>query len=660
MLDWIFEGIAEWIGGIVSSMMDAVSGIFLGALGADMTTMEEYFPFVKSAFSVLQYTAWALLFLITVWQLFRSFGGPLSESENPWQLIARSALFAVLIAYAKPIFEICLSIARAPYLALMDSGTDASFTFAGIENTLTNGLTTVAAASTIVGLLLMIILLVSLGWNYFKLLLEVVERYIVVGVMCYTSPLAFAAGGSKATQSIFRSWCKMVGSQLLLLVLNVWFLRGFASSVGQFLANGGALTSGNGNIFLWLFCALAYLKTAQRFDHYLSSLGLNVAQTGSSMGMEILMASRAISGLGGGGRNAGSVFGSGRPSPSPTPSGGFSTGFAPHSFVRGSAVDGHVAAGNGPGFAGRSFNAVLSGPSIASVATRPPTSSGTIAGDIADRSLSNYMPHLQGHSLHHTSIMGGQIQTTASLPGGTTADLSFFDTNQFEPPTSPYALVTAEDGSQWYQMASGEGMSTFYSTPSFDGSESSVADTFPGITDTSLRTINDGVLEARSPNGTSLWYNSALYEEPAAPHDTVVTANGVGWYALQSHAVVPEWSTNGTFDATQFHSFMPGFSPRSAISGVSPAQQSDGFFEVLHADGSGTRFYDCSQYGSPRGDYKVYADRTGHQWFAIDGMPSADPPAINKSTIQYRSALVRFAPPAKRNPIQPIQPPKRK
>ena len=162
MLDWIFEGIAEWIGGIVSSMMDAVSGIFLGALGADMTTMEEYFPFVKSAFSVLQYTAWALLFLITVWQLFRSLGGPLSEAENPWQLVARSALFAVLIAYAKPIFEICLSIARAPYLALMDSGTDAAFTFAGIESTLTNGLTTVAAASTIVGLLLMIILLVSL------------------------------------------------------------------------------------------------------------------------------------------------------------------------------------------------------------------------------------------------------------------------------------------------------------------------------------------------------------------------------------------------------------------------------------------------------------------------------------------------------------------
>ena len=66
--------------------------------------MEEYFPFVSKAFTVMQYTAWALLFLITVWQLFRVFGGPVTEAENPWVLLGRSALFAFLIAYAKPIF----------------------------------------------------------------------------------------------------------------------------------------------------------------------------------------------------------------------------------------------------------------------------------------------------------------------------------------------------------------------------------------------------------------------------------------------------------------------------------------------------------------------------------------------------------------------------
>ena len=36
------------------------------------------------------------------------------------------------------------------------------------------------------------------------------------------------------------------------------------------------------------------MKTAQRFDSYLASIGLNVAQTGSSMGMEMLMEIKTI------------------------------------------------------------------------------------------------------------------------------------------------------------------------------------------------------------------------------------------------------------------------------------------------------------------------------------------------------------------------------
>lgn len=85
--------------------MDAVSGLFLNALGTDMVTMEEYFPFITKAFDVMQYTAWAVLFLIVVWQLFRAFGGPITEAENPWQLVVRGAIFALLIGYAKTNFH---------------------------------------------------------------------------------------------------------------------------------------------------------------------------------------------------------------------------------------------------------------------------------------------------------------------------------------------------------------------------------------------------------------------------------------------------------------------------------------------------------------------------------------------------------------------------
>ena len=67
---------------------------------------------VNEALTVMQYTAWAVLFLVTVWQLFRVFGGPVTEAENPWTLLARGGLFALLIAYAKPVFLTTLDIAR--------------------------------------------------------------------------------------------------------------------------------------------------------------------------------------------------------------------------------------------------------------------------------------------------------------------------------------------------------------------------------------------------------------------------------------------------------------------------------------------------------------------------------------------------------------------
>lgn len=366
------------------------------------------------------------------------------------------------------------------------------FTFAGVEQALTNGLTTIVAAASIVGLILILILLISLGWNYFKLLLETVERYIVVGVLCYTSPLAFSMGASKSTNNVFKSWCRMVGSQLLLLVMNVWFLRGFASSMGQFIGNGGALSTGQGSIFLWMFCALAYLKCAQRFDSYLASMGLSVAQTGSSMGMELLMAARVISGVGSGAKSAGSVFGRAGGSATATGTGAAATGFAagfasrfnPNSYVRDAVVDGGSRMGfsGGTGFVGRVFGgmaarngATLNGQSISSVASRAPGGSGTIAGDIADRSLSNYLPHMKGFQLKGTHITGGHISTTATTPDGKKANVDLYSAAQYEKPDVPHSVVTAADGSQWYQVASGDGRGAFYDAPVFGGMNAQAA-----------------------------------------------------------------------------------------------------------------------------------------------------------------------------------------
>lgn len=695
MLDWIFEGIVTWISSIVSQMMDAVSGLFLQALGTDMTAMEEYFPFVSKAFTVMQYTAWAILFLVTVWQLFRVFGGPITEAENPWVLLARGSIFALLIGYAKPIFMIVLDIARAPYTALMDITMSAEdFTFAGVEQALSNGLTTIVAIVSVVGLLLLIILEIALGWNYFKLLLETVERYIVVGVLCYTSPLAFSMGASKTTAPVFKSWCRMVGSQLLLLVMNVWFLRGFNSSMGQYIGNGGALSTGQGSIFLWLFCALAFLKTAQKFDSYLAAMGLNVAQTGSSMGMELLMAARVISGVGGGVKSAGSMFHSASTATGTgAAASGFASGFAsrfkPNSFVRDAVVDGgsRMGAGGSIGFVGRAFGgmaarngATLTGDSISSVASRNPGISGTIAGDIADRSLAGYMPQMQGKQLKDTQITGGQISTTAIGANGKETAVEMYNTSQFEKPDAPHSVVTASDGSQWYQMASGAGAGAFYDAPAFMGSPSEaaqVAAAFPDASEgTTLRTVGDGVIEASSESGNTMWYNSAYYDEPDAPHTIMQSANGVDWYAMQQHAETPAFEQGEAafaYNQAQFQQFMPGY--EQLVSSVDGSGRKDGHFEVRHENGSGTMFYDTSQYAAPRGDYQVFEDARGGQWYAIrgeaaverkpvyqDGKPVYDGDSVRTvsvETVRYKNTPSRFGEPKPRSHGE-IKPPRRK
>ena len=661
-----------------------------------MVAMEEYFPFVPRAFEVMQYTAWAILFLIVVWQLFRAFGGPITEAENPWQLVARSAIFALLIGYAKPIFMLTLDIARAPYTALMDvSMTAEDFTFAGVEQVLTNGLVTIVSTVTIVGPILILILLIALGWNYFKLLLEAVERYVVVGVLCYTSPLAFCMGGSKATNQVFKSWCRMVGSQLLLLVMNVWFIRGFNSSVGQYIGNGGALSSGQGSVFLWLFCALAFLKTAQKFDSYMAAMGLNVAQTGSSMGMELLMAAKVISGMGHSAKSAGSVFGNGGSAATGTgaAASGFAAGFASkfkgNSYVRDAVIDGGTRMGMGGsvGFVGRIFGgmaarngAALTSESISSVAARPAEAAGTIAGEIADRSLGNYMPQFMGQTLKGTQISGGHISTTATGADGKTSSVEMFNTAQFEKPTDPHSIVTAADGSTWYQMASGEGRNAFYDMPGFTGSSAEseqVAAAFPGAaSDTVLRSVGDGVMEASTEGGNSLWYSSAYYDEPDAPHTIMQAANGVDWYAMQQHAEAPVFEQGDAADAynqAAFRDFMPGFEPQ--ITQVDGTHREDGHFEVRHADGSGTAFYDTTRFAAPRGDYQVYEDVKGQQWIAIHGEATVERKpvfehgkpvydgdnirTVSVESVRYKSTPSRFKEPEKRTD-NGIKAPKRK
>ncbi len=214
--------------------LDLINTSVLGALGCDMAVFLRYFPAAETMYEVFVALAIGLILLIWVWNLFKNFGlGIGTEAEDPVKLTIRAVLFIGLAYYSNQIVDIVLDIGGTPYNWILTS-TLPSLDFASFSSVL---LTIIGVCANGAVALIVLILVLILAWNYLKLLFEAAERYVLLGVLVYTAPAAFALGASQATSNVFKSWCRMFAGQLFLLMMNAWCLRLFTSMVGTFLAN---------------------------------------------------------------------------------------------------------------------------------------------------------------------------------------------------------------------------------------------------------------------------------------------------------------------------------------------------------------------------------------------------------------------------------------
>ncbi len=230
----ILDGIVEWIAEQVMYGLDLISTSVLGALGCDMSVFLRYFPAAKTMYEVFVALAVGLILLQWVWNLFKNFGlGLGSEADDPVKLSIRSILFIFLACYSDEIADTALTIGGKPYDWIMTSSLP-SLDFASFNSVV---LTIIGVCASGAVALIALILLLILAWNYLKLLCEAAERYVLLGVMVFTAPVAFAMGASQTTSNIFKSWCRMFAGQIFLLLMNAWCLRLFVSMVGAFIAN---------------------------------------------------------------------------------------------------------------------------------------------------------------------------------------------------------------------------------------------------------------------------------------------------------------------------------------------------------------------------------------------------------------------------------------
>ena len=230
----ILDGIVGWIAEQVMNILDLITSSVLGALGCDMTTFLRYFPAAETMYSIFVALGIGLILLNWIWQLFRNYGLSAGlEAEDPLKLSIRSVLFILMAYFASDVINIILDIGGTPYAWIMNSELPA-INF-GDFNSVMLVIIGVCANGAVASIVL--ILLLILAWNYIKLLFEAAERYVLLGVLVFTAPVAFAMGASQSTSNIFKSWCRMLGGQLFLLVMNAWCLRLFTTMVGTFLAN---------------------------------------------------------------------------------------------------------------------------------------------------------------------------------------------------------------------------------------------------------------------------------------------------------------------------------------------------------------------------------------------------------------------------------------
>ena len=124
---------------------------------------------------------------------------------------------------------------------------------------------------------LLLIIGIFILWLLFKgflrLWLEMAERYIIVCLMVFLFPAVCPFVISKDTVVVFKSYIRMLCSQLFLIVCGFVFVKGFSILIGGLVHT---------TIIGFIFC-MGYLRTAQRIDSYMASMGLNVAQTGGGL-----------------------------------------------------------------------------------------------------------------------------------------------------------------------------------------------------------------------------------------------------------------------------------------------------------------------------------------------------------------------------------------
>lgn len=218
-----------------------------------------------------------------------------------------------------------------------------------------------------------------------------------------------------------------------------------------------------GNVFIWFLCAIAFLKVSQKIDTFMTSLGINVGQTGGSMISELMVAAKGLTfakTLGGSTLFKSGSFHAGRTSANTAFMNSGLAGAVGRQFTQ-NAMSAITGQSNNP--IGRmAFESSLKkGGEFANSVTGAVAQgninyTGSMTGPQAAQALSSYLGQtgmIDAPSFSDVEIGGGRImgtETSISYPNGTS--FGMYNADQYMAPEGNYETITAADNTTWYKQ----------------------------------------------------------------------------------------------------------------------------------------------------------------------------------------------------------------
>lgn len=277
--------------------------------------LDSVFPTAQYFFTIFMYLGYALAIMIAFFMIMSAMLGPLSKAEHPVKIAASLSLSLIGVTYSYTLFTIAERIAnyfynlfKDQFIALQGVGLPSIKSFLASPSSLFKE-GSVGAISGIGLSLVALVLFVTLIIQFVKLMLEMFERYVMLGVLFYTSPLAFSTIASDSTRRIFSSWTQMVISQFLLMLMNLFFLGmfyagfivvfapgdesfvslinnsdGILQTLGYAITSRDYIFSGAADFLCKMFILIGWLTVGQKVDEHLRALGLSVSTSGRGIG----------------------------------------------------------------------------------------------------------------------------------------------------------------------------------------------------------------------------------------------------------------------------------------------------------------------------------------------------------------------------------------